>query len=143
MRRVLIVAILSSMMIMALGETACQRSRARELAKDKPYVIHECDEEGNYLPLQQTVGTPHWKWCFDKDGDVVLGPSQKIEVCHCPLAKYNAMQSNEDYVPTCDGSGYYLPIQDHNTNRWCVDINTGLRIGSIVSEAEGRNLNCG
>ncbi|XP_023240588.1 U24-ctenitoxin-Pn1a-like [Centruroides sculpturatus] len=130
MKTLLKIVVLSATIAVSLGYSRCIRSRQHNLRQANPFVIHQCDENGDYLPLQQTVGTPHWRWCFNKNGNVLMGPSRKIETCVC-FVKMFASQEAGERVPRCDRKGYFYVVQKDGTNEWCVDKNTGEKTSSL------------
>ncbi|XP_018413880.1 PREDICTED: nidogen-2 [Nanorana parkeri] len=105
--------------------------------------VPECDEEGNYVPLQCHGSTGHC-WCVDKNGNEVDGtrrpPGRGTPECGIPeptqrpqtmcerwkqslLDHYSGSPSAEHYIPQCDAYGEFTPLQCHGNSGycWCVD----------------------
>ncbi|XP_023229926.1 uncharacterized protein LOC111630131 [Centruroides sculpturatus] len=139
MKSLFVIVVLSATIAVSLGYSSCTSSRQNQLKKENPYIIHQCDENGDYLPLQQTVVAPHWKWCFDKDGGVLIGPSKQIETCVCPVKKVASEEAGER-VPECDDKGYFSVVQKEGANKWCVDRNTGEKTSDLYPIDS--NINC-
>ncbi|XP_023229916.1 uncharacterized protein LOC111630122 [Centruroides sculpturatus] len=119
-----VIVVLYATIAVSLGYESCTSSRQNQLKNGNSPIIHQCDENGDYLPLQQYVDPPHWKWCFDKNGEVLMGPSRQIETCVCPLKKIASEEAGEP-VPECDKKGYFSVEQKEFASKWCVDKNTG------------------
>nr|XP_033808788.1 nidogen-2 [Geotrypetes seraphini] len=105
--------------------------------------IPQCDEEGNYQPLQCHSSTGHC-WCVDASGREIPGtrippgnnpprcgipePTRKPEtVCErwrqSLLEHYGGQPTDQQYVPQCDYHGNFNPLQCHGNSGycWCVD----------------------
>ncbi|XP_060030952.1 nidogen-2 isoform X2 [Erinaceus europaeus] len=105
--------------------------------------IPQCDEQGNFLPLQCHSGT-HFCWCVDSNGHEIPGtrtplgatppycgpaePTQRPKtVCErwkeSLLEHYGGAPRDDQYVPQCDDLGHFIPLQCHGKSDfcWCVD----------------------
>ncbi|XP_012378990.2 nidogen-2 isoform X3 [Dasypus novemcinctus] len=105
--------------------------------------IPQCDEQGNFLPLQ-CHGSTGFCWCVDPDGHEVPGtrtppgstpphcgppePTQRPQtVCEhwrkSLLEHYGGSPRDDQYVPHCDDLGQFNPLQCHGKSDfcWCVD----------------------
>ncbi|PIO36573.1 hypothetical protein AB205_0031160 [Aquarana catesbeiana] len=105
--------------------------------------IPECDEEGNYVPLQCHGSTGHC-WCVDRNGNEIEGtrrpPGSGRPQCGIPeptqrpqtmcerwkqslVDHYGGSPSAEHYIPQCDAYGEFSPLQCHGNSGycWCVD----------------------
>ncbi|CAM4648270.1 unnamed protein product [Leuciscus chuanchicus] len=110
--------------------------------------IPQCDEEGQYRPQQCHRSTAHC-WCVDSRGQeragtrtppgtprrncdepVIVPPTQRPEtVCErwraSLMQQYGGQPNSQSYLPQCDSSGEFNPIQCYGDSRycWCVDRN--------------------
>ncbi|XDV42944.1 hypothetical protein PO909_011511 [Leuciscus waleckii] len=110
--------------------------------------IPQCDEEGQYRPQQCHGSTGHC-WCVDSRGQeragtrtppgtprincdepVIVPPTQRPEtVCErwraSLMQQYGGQPNSQSYLPQCDSSGEFNPIQCYGDSRycWCVDRN--------------------
>ncbi|XP_051723981.1 nidogen-2 isoform X42 [Ctenopharyngodon idella] len=110
--------------------------------------IPECDEEGQYRPQQCHGSTGHC-WCVDSRGQeragtrtppgtprincdepVIVPPTQRPEtVCErwraSLLQQYAGQPDSRHYLPQCDSSGEFNPVQCYGDSSycWCVDRN--------------------
>ncbi|KAL2789922.1 nidogen-2 precursor [Daubentonia madagascariensis] len=106
--------------------------------------IPQCDEQGNFLPLQ-CHGSTGFCWCVDPDGHEVPGtqtpPGSTPPHCGPPpeptqrprtvcerwrenlLEHYGGSPRDDQYVPQCDDLGHFTPLQCHGKSDfcWCVD----------------------
>uniref|UniRef100_H0X8N1 Nidogen 2 n=1 Tax=Otolemur garnettii TaxID=30611 RepID=H0X8N1_OTOGA len=106
--------------------------------------IPQCDEQGNFLPLQ-CHGSTGFCWCVDPDGHEVPGtrtpPGSTPPHCGPPreptqrprtvcerwreslLEHYGGSPRDDQYVPQCDHLGHFIPLQCHGKSDfcWCVD----------------------
>ncbi|KAM8921253.1 nidogen-2 [Pelodytes ibericus] len=103
----------------------------------------QCDEKGNYTPLQ-CHGSTGYCWCVNSNGEEVSGtktpPGSAPPQCNIPqptqrpqtvcerwkqslLEHYGGNPTAEQYVPQCDAYGDFSPLQCHGTSGycWCVD----------------------
>ncbi|XP_039598116.1 nidogen-2 [Polypterus senegalus] len=134
-------------------KTACEQHRDNLQAElnqrgSQPIVgayIPQCDEEGNYRPLQ-CHGSTGYCWCVDSRGQELPGtrtpPGSTLSVCVVPvpsrpktacehhrdslqseLSPRGARPSLGMYIPQCDENGNYRPLQCHGSTGycWCVD----------------------
>ncbi|XP_060736413.1 nidogen-2 isoform X1 [Tachysurus vachellii] len=135
----------------ARPKTLCEqhRDRAQSRAHGSPGVgafIPQCDQEGHYMPLQCHGSTGHC-WCVDSrgqersgtrtppgspqrncDAPVEVVPTQRSEtVCErwraSLIQQYGGRPGPEHFLPQCDASGEFTPVQCYgDTNYcWCVD----------------------
>ncbi|XP_052009773.1 nidogen-2-like [Xyrauchen texanus] len=106
--------------------------------------IPQCDEEGQYRPLQCHGSTGHC-WCVDSRGQERVGtrmppgtpprncdepvpPTQRSEtVCErwraSLLQHYGGQPDSQHYLPQCDSGGEFNPVQCYGDSSycWCVD----------------------
>ncbi|XP_037688644.1 nidogen-2 isoform X2 [Choloepus didactylus] len=105
--------------------------------------IPQCNEHGNFLPLQ-CHGSTGFCWCVDPDGHEVPGtrtpPGSTPPHCRSPeptrrpltvcerwreslLEHYGGTPRDDQYVPQCDDLGHFTPLQCHGKSDfcWCVD----------------------
>uniref|UniRef100_A0A8C0X899 Nidogen-2 n=1 Tax=Castor canadensis TaxID=51338 RepID=A0A8C0X899_CASCN len=106
--------------------------------------IPQCDDQGNFLPLQ-CHGSTGFCWCVDPNGHEVPGtqtppgstpphcgpapePTQRPRtVCERwkenLLEHYGGTPRDDQYVPQCDDLGHFVPLQCHGKSDfcWCVD----------------------
>ncbi|XP_007941906.1 nidogen-2 [Orycteropus afer afer] len=108
-----------------------------------PLHIPQCDEQGNFLPLQ-CHGSTGFCWCVDQGGHEVPGtqtpPGSTPPHCRAPeptqrpwtvcerwreslLEHYGGTARDDQYVPQCDDLGQFVPLQCHGKSDfcWCVD----------------------
>ncbi|XP_049425860.1 nidogen-2 isoform X13 [Epinephelus fuscoguttatus] len=115
--------------------------------------VPQCDENGQYTPLQCHGSTGHC-WCVDSTGQERPGtrtlPGTQRKDCdkpdeperpktHCEHRRDRAQTTSPEgyprvgaYVPQCDDDGQYLPRQCHGSTGhcWCVDSNGQERTGT-------------
>ncbi|KAH0520035.1 Nidogen-2 [Microtus ochrogaster] len=106
--------------------------------------IPQCDDQGNFMPLQ-CHGSTGFCWCVDQKGHEVPGtqtppgstpphcgsssePTQRPRtVCERwrenLLEHYGGTPRDDQYVPQCDDLGHFIPLQCHGKSDfcWCVD----------------------
>uniref|UniRef100_A0A8C6W1V1 Nidogen-2 n=2 Tax=Nannospalax galili TaxID=1026970 RepID=A0A8C6W1V1_NANGA len=106
--------------------------------------IPQCDDQGNFLPLQ-CHGSTGFCWCVDPNGHEVPGtqtpPGSTPPHCGPPpaptqrprtvcerwreslLEHYGGAPKDDQYVPQCDDLGHFTPLQCHGKSDfcWCVD----------------------
>ncbi|XP_051030473.1 nidogen-2 isoform X2 [Phodopus roborovskii] len=106
--------------------------------------IPQCDDQGNFVPLQ-CHGNTGFCWCVDQNGHEVPGtqtppgstpphcgpPSEPTQrprtVCErwreSLLEHYGGTPKDDQYVPQCDDLGHFIPLQCHGKSDfcWCVD----------------------
>ncbi|KAK1158759.1 nidogen-2-like [Acipenser oxyrinchus oxyrinchus] len=131
--------------------TACEQHRHSlqgELSHQGPRpavgaYVPQCDEEGNYQPLQCHGSTGHC-WCVDSRGQERPGtrtppgtpptrcdlpaPTQRPEtVCErwraSLLDHYGGRPAPHHFIPQCDDLGLFNPLQCYGDSSycWCVD----------------------
>ncbi|CAI5764837.1 nidogennidogen-2 [Podarcis lilfordi] len=127
--------------------TRCEHERlyASQRGAAFPGAPHvpECDDQGNYRPLQCHSSTGYC-WCVDTDGKEIPGsrvpPSTSRPTCRAPeptqrpqtmcerwrqslLEHYGGSPRGDQYVPQCDALGEFTPLQCHGNSGycWCVD----------------------
>ncbi|XP_077095215.1 nidogen-2 isoform X11 [Siphateles boraxobius] len=110
--------------------------------------IPQCDEEGQYRS-QQCHGSTGRCWCVDSRGQeragtrtppgtptincdepVIVPPTQRPEtVCErwraSLMQQYGGQPNSQHYLPQCDSSGEFNPVQCYGDSSycWCVDRN--------------------
>ncbi|XP_061468527.1 nidogen-2 [Rhineura floridana] len=105
--------------------------------------IPECDDQGNYKPLQ-CHGSTGECWCVDGDGKEISSsrtlPGASLPRCRAAeptqrpqtmcerwrqslLEHYGGSPRDDQYVPQCDPLGNFNPLQCHGNSGycWCVD----------------------
>ncbi|KAM4690530.1 nidogen-2 [Rhinophrynus dorsalis] len=128
--------------------TPCLEKRRQLLGHrgGRPLVgqfVPECDQEGNYTPLQCHGSTGHC-WCVNDHGEEIQGtrtpPGSSTPRCGVPeptqrpqtvcerwkqslIDHYSGSPSGEHYIPQCDAYGDFSPLQCHGNSGycWCVD----------------------
>ncbi|XP_053330281.1 nidogen-2 [Spea bombifrons] len=134
-----------------IKNTPCLADRRRLLEELRPRGARplvgsfapECDEEGNYVPLQ-CHGSTGYCWCVNSHGEEITGtrtpPGRAPPQCGIPeptqrpqtvcerwkqslLDHYGGNPTEQQYVPQCDPYGDFSPLQCHGTSGycWCVD----------------------
>ncbi|XP_043553581.1 uncharacterized protein nid2a isoform X6 [Chiloscyllium plagiosum] len=131
-------------------KTACEQHRERLHAEVNQHGSHfrgihipECDEQGNFTPLQCHGSTGHC-WCVDERGQEIPGtrtppgtsqpqcgqsepPQRQPTVCErwrlSLLEHYSGRPANDQYIPECNEFGEFSPLQCHGNSGycWCVD----------------------
>ncbi|KAK7152742.1 hypothetical protein R3I93_010837 [Phoxinus phoxinus] len=110
--------------------------------------VPQCDEEGQYRSQQCHGSTGHC-WCVDSRGQeragtrtppgtlrmncdepVIVAPTQRPEtVCErwraSLMQQYGGQPNSQHYLPQCDSSGEFSPVQCYGDSSycWCVDRN--------------------
>ncbi|KAM4663238.1 nidogen-2 [Discoglossus pictus] len=127
--------------------TPCLERRRSLLGASGPrprgLYIPDCDEEGNYNPLQ-CHGSTGYCWCVQKNGEEVPGtrtpPGSASPRCGVPeptqrpqtvcerwklslLEHYGGSPSGEHYIPQCDQFGDFSPLQCHGNSGYCWCVN--------------------
>uniref|UniRef100_A0A8U7NHQ6 Nidogen 2 n=1 Tax=Corvus moneduloides TaxID=1196302 RepID=A0A8U7NHQ6_CORMO len=117
--------------------------------------VPQCDEQGRYRPLQCHGSSGHC-WCVDAAGQEIAGtrtaPGTTPPRCGSPepterppsmcerwrqslLEHYGGSPRGDQYVPQCDASGDFTPLQCHGDSGycWCVE-QSGREIPGTRSE---------
>ncbi|NXR68438.1 NID2 protein, partial [Rhadina sibilatrix] len=117
--------------------------------------VPQCDEQGRYRPLQCHGSSGHC-WCVDEAGQEIAGtrtaPGTTPPRCGSPepterppsmcerwrqslLEHYGGSPRGDQYVPQCDPSGDFTPLQCHGDSGycWCVE-QSGREIPGTRSE---------
>ncbi|XP_053836223.1 nidogen-2 isoform X2 [Vidua macroura] len=117
--------------------------------------VPQCDEQGRYRPLQCHGSSGHC-WCVDAAGQEIAGtrtaPGTTPPRCGSPepterppsmcerwrqslLEHYGGSPRGDQYVPQCDPSGDFTPLQCHGDSGycWCVE-QSGREIPGTRSE---------
>ncbi|XP_067847730.1 nidogen-2 [Heptranchias perlo] len=134
--------------------TACEQHRERLQTEFSPHgsrpligmYIPQCDEEGNFRPLQCHGSTGHC-WCVDESGQEIPGTrtppgtgqphcgqpepivhrktacEQHQERLQTELSSHGSQHLIGMYIPQCDEEGNFRPLQCHGSTGhcWCVD----------------------
>ncbi|XP_060685148.1 uncharacterized protein nid2a isoform X3 [Hemiscyllium ocellatum] len=131
-------------------KTACEQHRERLQSEVNQHGSHflgihipECDEQGNFRPLQ-CHGSTGYCWCVDERGQEIPGtrtppgtsqpqcgqpelPQRQPTVCErwrlSLLEHYGGRPANDQYIPECNEFGEFSPLQCHGNSGycWCVD----------------------
>uniref|UniRef100_A0A8C5ILG2 Nidogen 2 n=1 Tax=Junco hyemalis TaxID=40217 RepID=A0A8C5ILG2_JUNHY len=144
-----------------LGLTPCEHARMypREVPPGPSPVgdghVPQCDEQGRYRPLQCHSSSGHC-WCVDAAGQEIAGtrtaPGTTPPRCGSPepterppsmcerwrqslLEHYGGSPRGDQYVPQCEPSGDFAPLQCHGDSGycWCVE-QSGREIPGTRSE---------
>ncbi|KAL2304110.1 hypothetical protein Nmel_009402 [Mimus melanotis] len=117
--------------------------------------VPQCDEQGQYRPLQCHSSSGHC-WCVDAAGQEIAGtrtaPGTTPPRCGSPepterppsmcerwrqslLEHYGGSPRGDQYVPQCEPSGDFTPLQCHGDSGycWCVE-QSGREIPGTRSE---------
>uniref|UniRef100_A0A8C5IJ06 Nidogen 2 n=1 Tax=Junco hyemalis TaxID=40217 RepID=A0A8C5IJ06_JUNHY len=117
--------------------------------------VPQCDEQGRYRPLQCHSSSGHC-WCVDAAGQEIAGtrtaPGTTPPRCGSPepterppsmcerwrqslLEHYGGSPRGDQYVPQCEPSGDFAPLQCHGDSGycWCVE-QSGREIPGTRSE---------
>ncbi|XP_006872431.1 PREDICTED: nidogen-2 [Chrysochloris asiatica] len=118
-------------------------AQAQPAYPGSPLHIPQCDENGNFLPLQCHRNTG-FCWCVDHNGHEVPGtrtpPGSTPPHCRTPesiqrprtvcerwreslMEHYGGIARDDQYVPQCDDLGQFIALQCHGKSDfcWCVD----------------------
>ncbi|XP_074400182.1 nidogen-2 isoform X9 [Zonotrichia albicollis] len=137
--------------------TPCQHERMypREVPPLGDGHVPQCDEQGRYRPLQCHSSSGHC-WCVDAAGQEIAGtrtaPGTTPPRCGSPepterppsmcerwrqslLEHYGGSPRGDQYVPQCEPSGDFAPLQCHGDSGycWCVE-QSGREIPGTRSE---------
>ncbi|XP_041942969.1 nidogen-2 isoform X5 [Alosa sapidissima] len=143
-------------------ETQCERHRDGAQTSQDGFslvgaFVPECDEAGQYRPLQCHGSTGHC-WCVDVQGQERAGtrapPSSPRPNCNEPERPKtqcerhrDSVQGSQDgfpivgaFVPQCDEAGQYRPLQCHGSTGhcWCVDVQGQERAGTRAPPSSPR-----
>ncbi|CAB3999641.1 nidogen-2 [Paramuricea clavata] len=93
--------------------------------------INEASNEGRNSTVPNEVGRE-------------VGNSVEQKPCHRHLKRVESFMfpsKFRPFIPLCDSNGYYLPLQCHQSSRycWCVDKNGNMKPGTRTKGA----INCG
>ncbi|KAG8181182.1 hypothetical protein JTE90_010954 [Oedothorax gibbosus] len=127
----LVVGVLVSVCVADTELTECQQHRDRESRSNAPLpmrLIPECDDNGDYKPLQ-CFQNSEFCACWDKAGNPLTQPSKKVKHCEC-LAKKIDAEANPmpgKFKPRCEDDGKYQKHQCHGSTGfcWCAHPETG------------------
>ncbi|XP_018410833.1 PREDICTED: saxiphilin-like [Nanorana parkeri] len=129
--------------------TKCLKHRQESLGGDKMVkgrYIPQCDEKGNYHPVQCHASTGYC-WCVNANGEKIEGtnttPVQTPPTCpsqvltKCLKERQEALGGKRiaigRYIPQCDEQGNYRPMQCHGSTGYCWCVN------AIGEKIEGTN----
>ncbi|XP_073725332.1 nidogen-2 isoform X5 [Misgurnus anguillicaudatus] len=136
-------------------KTQCEHHRdsVKSETEGVPLVgafIPQCDDEGQYTPLQCHGSTGHC-WCVDSTGQEREGtrtppgsPQRNCDEPVQPIRPKTQCEHHRDsvqggtggvpgaFVPQCDDEGQYRPLQCHGSTGhcWCVDTTGQERAGT-------------
>ncbi|XP_073725330.1 nidogen-2 isoform X3 [Misgurnus anguillicaudatus] len=123
--------------------------------------IPQCDDEGQYTPLQCHGSTGHC-WCVDSTGQERAGtrtppgsPQRNCDEPVHPVHPKTQCEHHRDsvqggtggvpgaFIPQCDDEGQYTPMQCHGSTGhcWCVDTTGQERAGTRTPPGSPRR-NC-
>nr|XP_055028224.1 nidogen-2 isoform X1 [Misgurnus anguillicaudatus] len=123
--------------------------------------IPQCDDEGQYTPLQCHGSTGHC-WCVDTTGQERAGtrtppgsPRRNCDEPVHPIRPKTQCEHHRDsvqggtggvpgaFIPQCDDEGQYTPLQCHGSTGhcWCVDTTGQERVGTRTPPGSPRK-NC-
>lgn len=138
------------------GETDCQRRRRNEQSATgnlSGLLVPECDEHGNYKPIQcfgETIRGRRFCACYDKEFGQIKGPSRSLRSCNCVVAYHeweHTPASERGSEPHCNAtSGEYNPVQCNTTDHWCVETDSGRLLGAKMHggcSTDLSNISCG
>ncbi|XP_041942977.1 nidogen-2 isoform X6 [Alosa sapidissima] len=142
-------------------KTHCERHRDSAQTSQDGFslvgaFVPECDEAGQYRPLQCHGSTGHC-WCVDVQGQERAGtrapPSSPRPNCNEPERPKTQCEHHRDgaqtsqdgfslgaFVPECDEAGQYHPLQCHGSTGhcWCVDVQGQERAGTRAPPSSPR-----
>ncbi|NXO22861.1 NID2 protein, partial [Cisticola juncidis] len=119
--------------------------------------VPQCDEQGRYRPLQCHSGSGHC-WCVDAAGQEIAGTRTAAGTtpprCGSPepterppsmcerwrqslLEHYGGSPRGDQYVPQCDPSGDFTPLQCHGDSGYCWCVEQSGRATSVPSAMPG------
>uniref|UniRef100_A0A482ZC70 U56-Theraphotoxin-Sfo1a_1 n=1 Tax=Selenotholus foelschei TaxID=1905327 RepID=A0A482ZC70_9ARAC len=134
MYQFLIVLIFAACVNGAKEKTECEKHRERETNSRAPLpmrLIPECDENGDYKPLQ-CFKDSNFCACWDKTGEAMTDPSNKIKACDCIVQRETTHRKRliGAYAPQCQEDGKYTKIQCHGSTGhcWCAEEHSGAKI---------------
>ncbi|XP_076838351.1 saxiphilin-like isoform X2 [Brachyhypopomus gauderio] len=155
------VAFVDHLTVKEHAKTKCEQER--QTALDKHLIgafIPECDEKGNYTPLQCHASTGYC-WCVDSLGQKIEGtnkppgtsspscastaPSEHTKT-KCEQERQTALNKHlkGNFIPKCDEKGNYTPLQCHGSTGycWCVD-SMGHKLEGTDRPPGTSSPNCG
>ncbi|XP_063040721.1 nidogen-2 isoform X2 [Engraulis encrasicolus] len=138
-------------------KTHCEHHRIQGSQGGLGAFVPECDEQGQYRPLQCHGSTGHC-WCVDSQGQERAGtrapPGSPRPNCDQPERPKtqcehhrDSVQGSQDgfpvagaFVPECDEQGQYRPLQCHGSTGhcWCVDNQGQERAGTRAPPGSSR-----
>uniref|UniRef100_A0A1D0C023 U20-hexatoxin-Hi1a n=1 Tax=Hadronyche infensa TaxID=153481 RepID=TK1A_HADIN len=139
MYQFLIIVILAAFVNGAQEKTECQQHRERETRSRAPLplrLIPECDENGEYKPLQCFKDSKFCA-CWDKTGQPMTEPKQGIKACECIVQRETVQKIRGligAFTPQCEEDGKYSKMQCHGSTGhcWCVEQVSGRNVTAPV-----------
>uniref|UniRef100_A0A224YH31 Thyropin n=1 Tax=Rhipicephalus zambeziensis TaxID=60191 RepID=A0A224YH31_9ACAR len=149
-------ALVGYVLCASTGETDCQRRRRTEQSATSNLtglLVPECDEHGNYKPIQcfgETVQGRRFCACYDSEFGQIKGPSRNLRSCNCIVAYHEWEHKSPEErgsEPHCNTtSGEYNPVQCNSTDHWCVEPDSGRLLGAKMTggcSSDLSSMSCG